>query len=316
MNDSPSITVVVPVFNRAQVLPRAVESVLSQSFQGFELIVVDDGSTDDTRHLAERWNDSRVRWLHQVHGGVSRARNAGLTAARGRCVVFLDSDDEAMPGWLGRIATLLSDPEVGIATVGARVIERDSTGRIVRDEVRLPQSGDPLYACQPLVYTAGSLATRCYLLREIGGYLDGLAFAENSELAMRLVPACLRRGLRVAASDEPLVTYHRERDAWRSTPDRFAALRNSAELILERHGARMRSVAPAGYANYCGVAAVNAARLGDLGAARRHLLAGVSALPWRAKSYLRIGLTLVPPLARRVWRHHGSTCDPEGRWAW
>lgn len=91
---SPVVSVVTPTYNRAGFLPQAIESVLQQTFGDFELIVVDDGSTDDTPHLMDRYlRDTRVRYFKQSNQGQSVARNRGIEEARGEYICFLDSDN-------------------------------------------------------------------------------------------------------------------------------------------------------------------------------------------------------------------------------
>src|SRR5436190_1011588 len=97
-------SVVVPTYNRAPTLPQAIESVLAQKNADFELIVVDDGSTDDTSAVVARFGDARIAYLHQPNRGVSAARNAGAARAGGRLIVFLDSDDELLPDTLERFS--------------------------------------------------------------------------------------------------------------------------------------------------------------------------------------------------------------------
>jgi glycosyltransferase involved in cell wall biosynthesis len=104
-SDRPAVSVIVPTFNRAHVLRRAIESVLSQDFTDFELLVIDDGSTDATAELVDDYirGDLRVRSLvHPRNAGVSAARNLGLREANGELIAFLDSDDEWLPGKLRR----------------------------------------------------------------------------------------------------------------------------------------------------------------------------------------------------------------------
>ncbi len=86
-------SVIIPTYNRRDFLPKAVDSVLNQSFKDLELIVVDDGSTDGTGHMLKNYKDERLIYLRQENGGVSRARNRGLEQAMGRYIAFLDSDD-------------------------------------------------------------------------------------------------------------------------------------------------------------------------------------------------------------------------------
>lgn len=89
-----SVSVIIPCFNCAQYLPRAVGNVLSQTFTDLECIIVDDGSTDDTRKITETLmkTDSRVRYLFKEHGGVSAARNFGIKHAKGEWIQQLDAD--------------------------------------------------------------------------------------------------------------------------------------------------------------------------------------------------------------------------------
>ena len=91
------VSVVLPTFNRARCIARAIDSVLDQTFTDIELIVVDDGSTDDTRELVEQYTDSRVRYVWQEHEGACAARNRGIHESRGEYIAFQDSDDEWIP---------------------------------------------------------------------------------------------------------------------------------------------------------------------------------------------------------------------------
>lgn len=96
VSDTPLISAIVPVYNCQDVLHRCVESVLAQTYTDFELILVDDGSTDASPQLCDSYahNDKRVRVIHRQNGGTSAARNTGIDAARGAYLVFLDNDDE------------------------------------------------------------------------------------------------------------------------------------------------------------------------------------------------------------------------------
>jgi glycosyltransferase involved in cell wall biosynthesis len=99
---NPKVSVIIPTYNRANLLPRAIKSVLNQTFRDFELIIVDDGSTDNTRELVERFQkkDSRIKYFYKENGGPGSARNFGVKNARGNFVIFLDSDDMFLSGLL------------------------------------------------------------------------------------------------------------------------------------------------------------------------------------------------------------------------
>lgn len=108
------VSVIVPTHNRAQIVGAAIQSVLAQTHQNVEVIVVDDGSTDDTRSAVEHYG-SRVRYVYQPNGGVSSARNLGFANARGEFIALLDSDDEFLSWKLeAQVRFLKAHPDVGM----------------------------------------------------------------------------------------------------------------------------------------------------------------------------------------------------------
>ena len=94
----PIVSVIIPTYNRAALLPRAIRSVLNQSFQDFELIIVNDGSTDNTEEVVKSFEDNKIRYIrHEKNRGGSAARNTGIKAAQGQYIGLLDDDDEWLP---------------------------------------------------------------------------------------------------------------------------------------------------------------------------------------------------------------------------
>lgn len=107
----PAVSVIIPTYNRARMVARAVDSVLNQEFRDFELIVVDDGSTDDSARILDGYGE-RLTLLRQPNSGVSAARNRGVRKASGELIAFLDSDDLWLPGKLSRqVAFFREHPE-------------------------------------------------------------------------------------------------------------------------------------------------------------------------------------------------------------
>ena len=108
-------TVVIPVYNRAREIERAIKSVLSQTFQDFEIIVVDDGSNDNTREVIESISDPRIRYVWQENAGACVARNNGIMNSLGKYISFLDSDDEWKSEMLEKQYSLFeSDTSIGL----------------------------------------------------------------------------------------------------------------------------------------------------------------------------------------------------------
>lgn len=113
---APLISVIVPVYRCADTLERCVQSVLAQDLADFELILVDDGSPDECGVLCDAWasRDSRITALHQKNSGASAARNAGLNAAKGIFVDFLDSDDSLLPGLFSAAVPLMQQEQLDL----------------------------------------------------------------------------------------------------------------------------------------------------------------------------------------------------------
>ncbi|MFC6990634.1 glycosyltransferase family 2 protein [Haladaptatus sp. GCM10025707] len=94
----PTVSVVIPTYNRSEEVTHAIDSVLAQTYDDFELLVVDDGSTDDTEEVVTSYDDDRVKFIeHEENQGAPAARNTGIEHAEGEYVAFLDSDDEWLP---------------------------------------------------------------------------------------------------------------------------------------------------------------------------------------------------------------------------
>ena len=102
----PLISVIVPVYNTEKYLHRCIDSILNQTFTDFELLLINDGSTDSSSAICDEYaeKDCRVRVFHKPNGGVSSARNLGLEKAQGEWITFCDSDDRVYPTWLQNFA--------------------------------------------------------------------------------------------------------------------------------------------------------------------------------------------------------------------
>jgi glycosyltransferase involved in cell wall biosynthesis len=188
----PAVSIILPTFDRAALLREAVASVLAQTFDDWELIVVDDGSTDDTRACLEReLDDGRVRPLFLEHrGDLTRGRVEGLRVARGEWVAFLDSDDLWLPDKLALQLRRLADaPRCGWSHTGYRLI--DAGGRFLPARASAayhPYSG---WILEPLLTFAATasiptMLVRRALLDEIGGFDETLAIRSDYDLALRL----------------------------------------------------------------------------------------------------------------------------------
>ena len=132
----PVISLIVPVYNVAEFLPACIESVLAQTFRDFELILIDDGSTDNSLQVLREYEkkDARIRVIEQENAGVSAARNAGLDAARGDYIGFVDSDDEILPEMLSDMIAASTEHDADVVCC--------AFGRIVGEEKHIQRTSD------------------------------------------------------------------------------------------------------------------------------------------------------------------------------
>lgn len=120
MEQNPLISVIVPVYNVEAWLPRCVDSILSQTYEKLEILLVDDGSTDDSGAICEEYakKDTRIQVIHKENGGLSSARNAGLDRASGEYIGFVDSDDWIEPEMYGEMFSLMQKSDAQIVCAG------------------------------------------------------------------------------------------------------------------------------------------------------------------------------------------------------
>lgn len=203
----PSISVVIPLYNRADTIRYCIDSVLSQTYPVFEVLVVDDGSDDSSVETVRTYSDSRIRCIEQdKHGGAQAARNRGILEASGDWIAFLDSDDEWLPGKLERQVEVLKannyDP---MTVVHGDCIRHDETSG-TREVRELPiVEGDRPFA--RLLLTSGPLfpamLTSAIALRKIGLLDEQVPSHQEWDMAIRLAEACRFIHIR-----EPLFIYH------------------------------------------------------------------------------------------------------------
>lgn len=122
----PDISVIIPLYNKGKYIVRALDSVFAQTYQDFEVIVVDDGSTDNGLEIVQQYRDSRLRLIRQANAGPGAARNRGLKASKAPFVAFLDADDEWLPEFLEvSVSSLKSQPFCSVSVASHyRGVER------------------------------------------------------------------------------------------------------------------------------------------------------------------------------------------------
>lgn len=196
------ISVIMATYNRAALLPRAIRSLLAQTCTEWELVLVDDGSSDNTRAMVAEYqqNDSRIRYFYQENQGLTGARNKGLETARGQFLTFLDSDDEYRPRHLQlRVEYMINHPEIDLLHGGVEV-----TGGIAYVPDRFdPCRLVPLEDC----FLGGTFFMRRHVAEALGGFRLP-DYGNDYDFIMRA-----RERFRIGKMTTATYVYHRD------TPD-------------------------------------------------------------------------------------------------
>jgi len=216
---TPFFSVVIPVYNRATQLGHALRSVLAGSEQDFEIVVVDDGSTDNPSRIIEELADPRILLLRQENGGGGAARNTGIDKARGRYIAFLDSDDVFLPHHLSAMRKLLAPGRAGYA----RILVDRGDGKSFLKPPRAIREGEDM--AMYLLCERGFVPTSTMVVERGAAqavrFHEKLPAAEDTDFAIRLSLA----GQRFAMAEEPGVHWNDRAD-----PNRLSAGRKSASM--------------------------------------------------------------------------------------
>jgi hypothetical protein len=209
------VSVIVPLYNKARFVQRSLDSIRAQTWTDFELLVVDDGSTDESAEVVAGYTEPRLRLIRQANAGPGAARNRGLAEARGEYVAFLDADDEWLPEFLARSLACLERHGTACSASGYRLYPGGHSTepmwrrRGLADGVyRMAPNCRPWFAVHLLAYlTPCTTVTKTEVLRQWGGFFDQwkCLYGEDSHLWLKVLLHEV-----VAVQMEPLVHVHTE----------------------------------------------------------------------------------------------------------
>lgn len=215
--NKPTFSIIVPVYNVEKYLKKCVDSILNQSFSDFELILIDDGSPDSSGAICDAYaaNDSRVRVIHKLNGGVSSARNAGLQQAVGKYVVFCDGDDSLLNHYLEKMYNILQ-PGIHLAICGFESVDEQGNPIQGRRSNDCSLDSLPRYLDNDLFWKLfkGKRISSCYdkafrmdLIRQYGlEFPLNVSMAEDTDFVLRYLMAA-ENGCAVTVTDERLYMY-------------------------------------------------------------------------------------------------------------
>jgi glycosyltransferase involved in cell wall biosynthesis len=272
MTAIPVVSVVIPVHNREAMIERAIKSVLAQTFQDFEIIVVDDASTDRSIEAARRVGDGRVTvYAHETNKGPSAARNTGTTHARGRYVAYLDSDNEWLPGRLAaQLKVFERSTDENLGSVVCDMLGADGSRTRY---VKVRAKGD---VYEEALALGGHLDTGVHLLKrecvaDIGMWDEQLVASEDRDFAIRLA-----RKYSFDYTGQPGLIVHRHDGPRVSAPVRKIAGRRQ---IIEKYRVELTR-RPRVLARHLFILASLEVRISSWSNARIHVFESVRTWPW------------------------------------
>ncbi len=185
--ERPLVSVIIPNYNYARYLPQAIDSVLAQTYPRVEIVVVDDGSRDDSAAVLERYG-SQINAIRQQNQGVAAARNRGAQASSGEYLAFLDADDYWLPAKLERqMARFQQEPELGMVYCSVEEFNEQGTVRFLRDGAEGWVAKDLLLGQRMAFFGGGSgFVTPRAVFDEVGGFDERLSTSADWELIYRL----------------------------------------------------------------------------------------------------------------------------------
>jgi glycosyltransferase involved in cell wall biosynthesis len=280
------VSVVIPTHRRPMLLAAAIRSVLAQSFQDFEIVVVDDASRDNTEDVVRAFGDPRIRYIaHRTNWRVGAARNTGVLNSRAPLIAFLDDDDEWLPEKLERQIALLDRcaPVTGIVYTGFQKIER-SSGEVL-STVTPSKEGHILHelCLVNCVGTASTVLLRRECFDEVGLFDEGIDFGEEYDMWIRIA-----RSFDFRYIAEPLVRYSVHDNRLSRS---YGTIVRGLEAQLRKY-ANFFSIYPDGVSRRYLTLGSMYCRMGQVGRGRAAFRRAIRARPTNVKNYLYWGLSL------------------------
>jgi glycosyltransferase involved in cell wall biosynthesis len=284
------VTVIIPAFNRPEMLTRAIKSVISQTYQDLEILVIDDGSSIDLSPTISKFDDGRITYhKRSVNLGVSGARIRGIALAKGEYIAFLDSDDEWKPEKTERqlrdLRSKGSDYRVSYTLLD---LYYDDTGQVIERQ-GYSEEGDILddLVYNELLETPSSWMVETTAIKEVGGFNEKISWGEDWDILLRLAQRC-----KIALTNERLTIKHEhpgvrlshDLDGKRGTLDSFLRIYENNLQIFRKYP-RARSAILINMAYYQGT-------LADLSGARRTLIKAIMAYPFWLLPYFSLAINL------------------------
>ncbi len=287
-------SVIIPAYNRAGIIQRAIQSVLDQTYTHFEIIVVDDGSTDSTALELDGFiKQEQIKYIYQTNKGVCAARNTGASIATGQYVVFLDSDDSVEQHWLMDFHQSIENNNADLVFCSMHVQKINGDRKKISCLDPYQTGGK-----ERGLFLAGAWTMRKSIFQQLGGYDESIRYGENTELKFRCYELLITQDF----IDHYNITYYESATGGsKQTQNKLS----SNLYILDKH-ANYFTKHPSIKILFLQVAAVSAVRLGDTKLAHQLFYQAWETKPLNIKLTMQCLITLYPALARFIWKTQTS----------
>jgi len=279
----PKVSVIIPTYNRASYLYSAIKSVLNQTFEDFEIIVVDDASTDNTKQTIDKFDDRRIYYIrHKENKGGSAARNTGIKRSKGKFIAFLDDDDMWMPSKLEKQLDLINKSlEIGVVYSGVWII--NGSGKIRGSKPPFLRGNIfPDMLKKNYVGSCSTVLIRKECLSGIGLFDEDLSAGQDFDLWIRLA-----KHYQFDYVNEPLVLYRVHKK--RVSTDPYKSLR-AKKLLYKKYSKELmtsfnhRKVL--GFWHY--VLGTYYCKCGDIGQGKKEFVKAITSDPFSILCYVRL----------------------------
>lgn len=280
----PLFSIIIPSYNRASSIIKSIQAVLKQSNSDWEILLVDDGSDDNTKEIVNDFlTESRIKYLYQNNRGVSSARNLGAKNASGKYLIFFDSDDDVEIDWLSDFNSIFyQKANVDIIQCGYKRHDLLS-GNV---------SSHPALVGKYNVALAGTFVIRSDIFQSVGGYDEKLKYSENMELFLRISQLNFKTEIIEGCN----LIYN---DSGSGGSRNLSNLENSLSMIIAKHNATLSRLDKWNFNQTLGVVLL---RLENYSAARSVFIKAISNKPLKFKTYLRLFIAYFPVISRMIYK--------------
>jgi glycosyltransferase involved in cell wall biosynthesis len=279
-------SVIIPTYNRSATLGRAIQSVISQTFPAWEVIVVDDGSSDNSRELVK--NFPQVRYHYQVNAGVCSARNRGAEIATGHWLIFLDSDDELINTSIEEFTKVVDlNPDVSLFLSGYQRVEKRGLTFI--------DSPAKSHGYTPALSGTFTISRRDFL--KVGKYDEALAYSENMELFLWFS----QYGILPKIVESMSLRYYQSSDGGSKN---LKKKDESISLILQKHAEKLTKNDLWNLNQTLGVIQLRRRKYAE---ARSTFWKAISYYPTKFSTYLRLMIAYLPFISKKIYNSDSFT---------